>query len=63
MNSLSLYIFRMTEEKETKSKEGMLVMGLTSIRIFSSLINAGLLKSLFTYIQYYILFFVFFVYS
>ena len=76
MSPLSLYVFRMVEEKENKSKEGMKIMGLTEgiyflsyfiqytiIGIFISLVNAGLTKILYTYVPYYILFFTFFLYS
>ena len=76
MSPLSLYVFRMVEEKETKSKEGMKIMGLTEdiyflsyfiqytvIAFFSSFINAGLTKVLFNYVPYHILFFIYFLFS
>ena len=69
MSPLSLYVYRMVGDKETKIKESMKIMGLeegqyflsyfiqfTVINVFSSLINAGLFTVFLDCIPYYYLF-------
>ena len=69
MSPLSLYVYRMVGDKETKIKESMKIMGLeegqyflsyfiqyTVINIFTSLINAGLFSCFLDCIPYYYLF-------
>ena len=69
MSPLSLYVYRMVGDKESKIKESMKIMGLeegqyflsyfiqyTVINIFSSIINAGLFTVFLDRISYYHLF-------
>ena len=69
MSPLSLYVYRMVGDKESKIKESMKIMGLeegqyflsyfiqyTAINIFSSLINAALFTAFLDRIPYYYLF-------
>ena len=69
MSPLSLYVYRMVGDKETKIKESMKIMGLEEgqyflsyfiqysvINIFTSLINAGLFTCFLDCIPYYYLF-------
>ena len=76
MVPLSLYVYRMVKEKESKTKEGMKIMGLgegeyflsyfiqyTVISIFVSLINAFLFKVVYPRIPIYFLYFIIFLYS
>ena len=76
MCPLSLYIFRMVGEKESKIKEGMKIMGMGEgeyflsyfiqfvvTNLFISLISAGLFKIFLTYIPYYFLFLIMFLWS
>jgi len=76
MSPLSLYVYRIVGEKEGKTKEGMKIMGLGDgdyflsyfiqyliISIFVSLINAYLLKMVFTRISLYYLYFMIFLFS
>ena len=76
MSPLSLYIYRIVGEKETKIKEGMKIMGLgegeyflsyfiqyTVISIFVSLINAFLFKVVLTRIPIYYLYLTLFLWS
>jgi ATP-binding cassette subfamily A (ABC1) protein 3 len=69
MSPLSLYVYRMVGDKESKIKESMKIMGLeegqyflsyfiqyTVINVFSSLINAGLFTVFLDRIPYYYLF-------
>ena len=69
MSPLSLYVYRIVGEKETKTKEGMKIMGLREgeyflsyfiqyfvIAIFESLINAILLEVVFNHIPLHFLF-------
>ena len=69
MSPLSLYVYRMVGDKESKIKESMKIMGLeegqyflsyfiqyTVINIFSSVINAGLFTVFLDRISYYHLF-------
>ena len=76
MSPLSLYVYRMVGDKETKIKESMKIMGLeegqyflsyfiqyTVINIFSSLINAGLFTVFLDCIPYHFLFVTLFLWS
>ena len=76
MCPLSLYIYRIVGEKESKIKEGMKIMGMGEgeyflsyfiqfviINIFVSLVSAGLFKGFLSYIPYYFLFFMMFLWS
>ena len=76
MVPLSLYIYKMVGEKETKIKEGMKIMGLGEteyllsyfiqyaiISLFVSAVNAILFKLVLTKIQYYFLFVLIFLFS
>ena len=76
MGHLCIYVYRMVLEKETKSKEGMKIMGLTDgiyflsyflqytvISLFDSAINAGIFLFLFTRVPYIVFFFIFFLFS
>ena len=76
MIPLSLYIYKMVGEKESKIKEGMKIMGLGEteyllsyfiqyiiIAFFVSLVNAFLFKFVLTKIQYYFLFALIFLFS
>ena len=76
MFPLSMYIYRIVGEKESKIKEGMKIMGLGEgeyflsyfiqfiiINIFVSLVNAGIFKSFLTYIPYHFLFFILLLWS
>ena len=76
MSPLSLYVYRIVGEKETKTKEGMKIMGLGEgeyflsyfiqyivISIFVSLINALLFKVVLTRIPLYYLYFTVFLWS
>ena len=76
MCPLSLYIYRMVGDKESKIKEGMKIMGLeegqyflayfiqfTVINLFCSLLNAGIFKGLLNYIPYHYLFILMFLWS
>ena len=69
MSPLSLYVYRMVGDKESKIKESMKIMGLEEgqyflsyfiqysvINVFTSLINAGLFTSFLDCIPYYYLF-------
>ena len=76
MSPLSIYIYKIVEEKEAKTKEGMKIMGLgegiyflsyfiqfTFISIFVSGINAFLLNLVFKNIPYYYLYLMIFLFS
>ena len=76
MSPLSLYVYRMVGDKESKIKESMKIMGLeegqyflsyfiqyTAINLFSSLINAGLFTVFLDRISYYYLFIMLFLWS
>ena len=76
MSPLSLYVYRMVGDKETKIKESMKIMGLeesqyflsffiqyTVINLFSSLINAALFTTILNRIPFYYLFVTFFLWS
>jgi hypothetical protein len=76
MVPLSIYIYKIVGEKETKIKEGMKIMGLGEaeyllsyfiqyliISIFVSAVNAILFKIVLTKIQYYFLFVLIFLFS
>ena len=76
MSPLSLYIYRIVGEKESKIKEGMKIMGLGEgeyflsyfiqfviINLFVSLVNAALFKGFLNYIPYHFLFFIMFLWS
>ena len=77
MSPLSLYVYRIVEEKEAKTKEGMKIMGLgeseyflsyfiqyTIISFFVSLINSFLLNEVFkNIIPWYYLFLMIFLFS
>ena len=76
MCPLGLYVYRIVEEKETRIKEGMKIMGLgeseyflsyfiqyTIISFFVSLINTFLLSIAFKIISWYYLFFFIFLFS
>jgi ATP-binding cassette subfamily A (ABC1) protein 3 len=76
MCPLSMYIYRIVGEKESKIKEGMKIMGLGEaeyflsyfiqfvvINFFVSLVNAWLFKSFMNYIPYYHIFFMMFLWS
>ena len=76
MSPLSLYVYRMVGDKESKIKESMKIMGLeegqyflsyfiqyTIINLFSSLINAALFTVFLNYIPYYYLFVMLFLWS
>ena len=76
MCPLSLYIYRIVGEKESKIKEGMKIMGLGEgeyflsyfiqfvvINLFISLVNAALFKGFLSYIPYHFLFVMLFLWS
>ena len=76
MCPLCLYVYRMVGEKESKSKEGMKIMGLGEgiyflsyfiqfviISLVNSVINAIILNLIFTKIPYFILFVVLFLWT
>ena len=76
MSPLSLYVYRIVGEKETKTKEGMKIMGLGEgeyflsffiqyvvISIFVCLINCFLFKLILTRIPLYFLYFTLFLWS
>ena len=76
MCPLSMYIYRMVGEKESKIKEGMKIMGLREgeyflsyfiqyviVNIFTSLVSAGLFKGILNYIPYHFLFFMMLLWS
>ena len=76
MCPLCLYVYRMVGEKESKSKEGMKIMGLGEgiyflsyfiqfviISLVNSVINALILNLIFTKIPYFILFVVLFLWT
>ena len=76
MVPLSLYVYRIVGEKESKTKEGMKIMGLGEseyflsyflqylvISIFVSLLNTFLFKYVFTKIPFYFLYFLIFLFS
>ena len=76
MCPLSLYVYRIVGEKETKIKEGMKMMGMGEgeyflsyflqfvvINLFISLICAGIFKAFLTYIPYHFLFLLMFLWS
>ena len=76
MIPLSLYVYRMVNEKESKTKEGMKIMGLREseyflsyfiqyivISIIISFINALLFKVVFSHIPIYFLYFLIFLFS
>ena len=76
MCPLSMYIYRIVGEKESKIKEGMKIMGLGEgeyflsyfiqfviVNIFVSLANAGLFKGILKYIPFHFLFFMVFLWS
>ena len=76
MCPLSLYIYRMVGDKESKIKEGMKIMGLeegqyflsyfiqfTAINTFCSLLNAGIFKGLLNYVPYHYLLIMMFLWS
>ena len=76
MIPLSLYVYRMVSEKESKTKEGMKIMGLREseyflsyfiqyvvISIIVSLINAFLFKVVFSHIPVYFLYVLIFLFS
>ena len=76
MCPLCLYVYRMVEEKESRAKEGMKIMGLSEgiyflsyflqyviINLVISLINAFILHLVFTKMPYYFIFLVFFLWS
>ena len=76
MSPLSLYVYRIVEEKEAKTKEGMKIMGLgeseyflsyfiqyTTTSFFVSLINSFLLSEVFKMIPWYYLFIMIFLFS
>ena len=76
MCPLCLYIYRMVEEKESRAKEGMKIMGLSEgtyfmsyflqylvISIVVSLINTIILKLIFTKIPFYFLYIMLFLWA
>ena len=76
MTPLSLYVYRMVGDKESKIKESMKIMGLgegqyflsyfiqyTAINLFSSIINAALFTSFLDCIPYYYLLITLFLWS
>ena len=76
MCPLCLYVYRMVEEKESRAKEGMKIMGLSEgiyflsyflqyliINIIVSIINAFIVHLVFTKIPYYFILLVFFLWS
>ena len=76
MSPLSLYVYRIVGEKETKTKEGMKIMGLGEgeyflsyfiqyvvISIFVCLINSFLFKLILTRIPLYFLYLTLFLWS
>ena len=76
MCPLCLYIYRMVQEKESRAKEGMKIMGLSEgtyflsyflqylvINIIVSLINTIILKFVFTKIPFYFLYLIFFLWA
>ena len=76
MSPLIIYVYRFVEEKETRIKEGMKIMGLgeseyflsyfiqyTIISFFVSIINSLLLSEIFKIISWYYLFFLIILFS
>ena len=76
MCPLCLYVYRMVEEKENKSKEGMKIMGLSEgtyflsyfiqyfiITFIDSIINTLILSLIFTKIPFYFLFIILFLWT
>ena len=76
MCPLCLYVYRMVAEKESRAKEGMKIMGLGEttyflsyflqylvINIFVSLINAIIVRFIFTKFPFYFLYIVFFLWA
>ena len=76
MTPLSLYIYRIVSEKESKIKEGMKIMGLGEgeyflsffiqfvvINLLISLVNSALFKGFLSYIPYHFIFCMMFLWS
>ena len=76
MCPLCLYVYRMVDEKENKSKEGMKIMGLSEgtyflsyfiqyfiITFIDSIINTLILSLIFTKIPFYFLFIILFLWT